>query len=65
MNGVNAAMFGDLATASNHPVLAAGGIARLEDLHQLSARGVAGAVLGMSIYTGGIDARTAAREFAA
>lgn len=44
-------------------MIAAGGIAGMDDLRALASRGVAGAVLGMALYTGAVDARTAAREF--
>lgn len=58
--GVDAALFGEVVAATSHPVLAAGGIAGRGDLRRLLEVGVAGAVLGMSIYTGGIDAADAA-----
>jgi len=66
--GADAALFGKVVAATAHAVLAAGGIATLEDLRRLADAGVAGAVLGMSIYAGDIDGATAAvvaREFAA
>ncbi len=63
--GADAALFGDVVAASSHPILAAGGIAGVEDLRRLAAAGVAGAVLGMSIYAGDMDAPAVAREFAA
>lgn len=63
MAGADAARFAALAAATRHPVIAAGGIAGMDDLRALAARGVAGAVLGMALYTGGVDAREAAREF--
>lgn len=64
MVGADADTFGALALSTQHPLIAAGGIARVEDLRELSGRGVAGAVLGMSVYTGSIDPQAAAREFA-
>jgi phosphoribosylformimino-5-aminoimidazole carboxamide ribotide isomerase len=64
MVGADADTFGALVLSTQHPLIAAGGIARVEDLRELAERGVAGAVLGMSIYTGAIDPRAAAREFA-
>jgi len=49
-----------LARASRLPVLAAGGIARLDDLRRLAAiPGVAGAVVGRALYTGAIDLEAA------
>jgi phosphoribosylformimino-5-aminoimidazole carboxamide ribotide isomerase len=64
MAGIDAARFEALAAATRHPLIAAGGIASMDDLRALASRGVAGAVLGMALYTGAVDARTAAREFA-
>lgn len=48
---------------SAHPVIAAGGIASLDDLRALEDRGAAAAVLGMALYTGRIDAARCAGEF--
>ncbi len=53
----------ELVETSGHPIIASGGIASMDELRKLSAAGVAGAVLGMSLYTGRIDAAAAAREF--
>lgn len=46
-----------------HPLYASGGISGIEDLRDLAAAGAAGAVIGMALYTGALDARDAAREF--
>lgn len=46
-----------------HPVQASGGISGLTDLRALADANAAGAVIGMALYTGAIDAREAAREF--
>ena len=62
MIGVDVAKFEMLVRASEHPVLAAGGIRDLSDLQALDAVGVAGAVLGMALYTGAIDAPAAAGQ---
>jgi phosphoribosylformimino-5-aminoimidazole carboxamide ribotide isomerase len=48
---------------SVHPVIAAGGIASLDDLRALEDRGATAAVLGMALYTGRIDAARCAGEF--
>lgn len=63
MAGVDVAMFDALVKASALPIIAAGGIRDMSDLHALAAAGVAGAVLGMSLYTGAIDGMAAAAEF--
>ncbi len=41
------------------PIIAAGGIASVEDLERLAALGVEGAIVGMALYTGAIDLREA------
>lgn len=63
MEGVDVDRFAALAEASAHPLLASGGIASTEDLHSLAGAGAAGAILGMALYTGRLDARAVAREF--
>ncbi len=52
------------ARAAACPLIASGGIASAEDLRALESRGVAAAVLGMALYTGALDARAVAEEFA-
>jgi phosphoribosylformimino-5-aminoimidazole carboxamide ribotide isomerase len=47
------------------PLTASGGIASEADLRNLDERGAAGAVIGMALYTGAMDARVIAREFGA
>lgn len=64
MIGVDVALFERLVEACPHAVFAAGGIRDLSDLRALAAAGVAGAVLGMSLYTGAIDPVEALTEFA-
>jgi phosphoribosylformimino-5-aminoimidazole carboxamide ribotide isomerase len=41
------------------PVIAAGGISKLDHLRKLKGLGVEGAVLGRAIYTGDIDLKEA------
>lgn len=55
LGGPDVAFLGGLARASTHPVLAAGGIRGGDDLASLAAAGIAGAVLGMALYEGGLD----------
>jgi phosphoribosylformimino-5-aminoimidazole carboxamide ribotide isomerase len=62
--GTDLPLMEDAAEESAHPVLASGGIATMNDLRALEDRGVAGAVVGMALYTGALDARTVAEEFA-
>jgi len=62
--GIDAGRFAELVHASPLPLIAAGGITSLDDLRALERAGAAGAVLGMALYTGAVDARAVAREFA-
>jgi phosphoribosylformimino-5-aminoimidazole carboxamide ribotide isomerase len=45
------------------PLVASGGITTLDDLRDLRAMDVWGAVVGMALYTGTLDPRAAAEEF--
>jgi phosphoribosylformimino-5-aminoimidazole carboxamide ribotide isomerase len=64
MQGTDLPLMEDVAEASPWPVYASGGIATMADMRALEERGIAGAVLGMALYTGAIDPRTLAEEFA-
>ena len=61
--GIDAPAFEALARASVHPIVAAGGIASLDDLRALRDAGVAEAVVGMAAYTGAIDPEDVSHEF--
>jgi phosphoribosylformimino-5-aminoimidazole carboxamide ribotide isomerase len=65
MAGTDLPLMEDVAEASEWPVLASGGISSMNDLRALEDRGLAGAVLGMALYTGILDPRVLAEEFAA
>ena len=54
----------DVAEAAAFPVYASGGVTTMDDLRALADRGVAGAVIGMALYTGLLDPRQVAEEFA-
>jgi len=54
-----------IVATTSIPVIASGGIATMHDLRALASRGVAGAVIGMALYTGALDARAVAEEFGA
>ena len=65
--GFNVEAFGAIADAVNIPVIAAGGLASVEDIHKLRARKgrpIAGAVLGRALYTGAINAPEAIKAAA-
>lgn len=61
--GVNVSGFAELASWTRHPLLASGGISSMEDLRGLAEGGAAGAVLGMALYTGTLDAAEVAAAF--
>jgi phosphoribosylformimino-5-aminoimidazole carboxamide ribotide isomerase len=65
MQGADVERFRRLVACSPHPLLASGGIAGPDDLEALETAGAAGAVLGMALYTGALDAHAVAREYAA
>ena len=63
MGGTDLPLMEDVAEASAWPVFASGGVTTLADLRALDDRGLAGAVLGMSLYTGALDPRILVEEF--
>lgn len=63
MRGTDLPLMEEMARASRHPLFASGGIASRADLQALAGAGVAGAILGMALYTGALDGRAIAREF--
>lgn len=63
MGGTDLPLMEDVAEAATVPVFASGGVASLADLRALADRGVAGAIVGMALYTGAIDPRVAIEEF--
>lgn len=63
MEGVDRALQDDLVRGTGLPVWRAGGITTVEDLSALDAARAAGAVLGMALYTGQIDAREVAERW--
>ena len=63
MQGTDLPLMEDVAEAATVPVFASGGVSSLGDLRALADRGVAGAIVGMALYTGAIDPRAAIEEF--
>lgn len=61
--GVDVRAFAALARRTTQPLVAAGGIASIDDLFALRDAGVEEAVVGMAAYTGAIDPDDVAREF--
>ena len=64
LEGTDLFLMEDVADAAEFPVYASGGITTMHDLRSLEERGVAGAVIGMALYTGALDPRAVAGEFA-
>ena len=57
-SGVNIDATVALARAINIPVIASGGVARLDDIRNLCSvanEGITGAVIGRALYDGGLD----------
>jgi phosphoribosylformimino-5-aminoimidazole carboxamide ribotide isomerase len=62
--GLNSEMTGALARASSIPVIASGGVSRIEEIEHLMALesdGVIGVIVGRALYTGHIDLEEAIR----
>lgn len=65
MRGPDLALAERVIASSEWPILVAGGVASLRDLTALAERGATGAIIGMALYTGALDPRAVAQEFAA
>lgn len=64
LQGMDRSVIAELRNnAPKTPILVSGGVTSLEDLQWLEDHGVAGAVLGMSIYTGALDLKQTLRHF--
>ena len=63
MQGVDLRLVEDVVERATVPVYASGGVGNVQDLRNLADRGAAGAVVGMALYTGALDARLVADEF--
>lgn len=63
LGGPDLALTQSVAHTSRHRLTAAGGITTLQDLRSLAALGAWGAVIGMALYTGHMDAAQCAAEF--
>ncbi|GHG75731.1 1-(5-phosphoribosyl)-5-[(5-phosphoribosylamino)methylideneamino] imidazole-4-carboxamide isomerase [Comamonas sp. JC664] len=64
LSGVDLPLMREVASTSPHRLYASGGVTTLEDLRALADAGAYGAVIGMALYTGRLDASAVAREFA-
>ncbi len=63
LSGVDAPLYTELAELTSLPLVASGGVGALGDLEALAATGVHGAVIGMALYVGRVEARDAASRF--
>jgi phosphoribosylformimino-5-aminoimidazole carboxamide ribotide isomerase len=63
MDGIDRSAMAAVIESSPHPVQASGGITSLGDIEALAELGADGAVLGMALYTGTLDAEAVARDF--
>ena len=63
LGGPDLALIQSVRRVARHPVIAAGGITTIDDLRALDTLGVSGAVIGMALYTGHLDAARCAAEF--
>ena len=64
MLGTDLPLMEDVAETAEFPVFAGGGLGSLNDLRALADRGVAAAIVGMGLYSGTMDPRVVAEEFA-
>ena len=64
LGGTDLALMEDVVELSNAPVIASGGITTMDDLRALADRGVSASVIGSALYTGALDPRIVAEEFA-
>ena len=63
LRGTDLPLMEDVAESSQFPIYASGGVTSIEDLRALEHRGIAGAVIGMALYTGAMDPVVVAGEF--
>lgn len=63
MQGTDLPLMEDVAEVAHVPVFASGGVSSTSDLRALADRGVAGAIVGMALYTGALDPRAVVEEF--
>lgn len=59
MRGTNLALYAELSRTYHLRITASGGVSSLEDVKQLAAMKLYGAIIGKAYYTGDIDLRTA------
>ena len=63
VKGIDRSGVENVLAATSHAVWISGGVTEVDELRFLRARGAAGAVLGMALYTGVLNADQVAKEF--
>jgi len=63
MKGSDVNLMRELATLSQHPLQASGGVGTLADLRELADAGVSAAIVGMALYTGALGTSAIIEEF--
>ena len=63
--GPDVPLIQSVKTQTRHPVIAAGGIASLDDLRALEGAGASAVVVGTALYSGALDPVALVKEFAA
>lgn len=63
VSGIDVSVAEAVIEGTRHPVWIAGGITTMDELRALRAAGAAGAIMGMALYTGTLDAEEVAKEF--
>ena len=63
VKGIDRGAVEEVLSAAEHPVWISGGVTAIDELRFLREHGAAGAVLGMALYTGVLDAHQVAEEF--
>lgn len=59
MRGANRELYREMNAALSLDLVASGGVSTLEDIRELKAAGVYGAIIGKALYTGALDLKTA------
>lgn len=61
--GTDMALMEDVVEAADHPVMAAGGISTMHELHSLEDAGISAAIVGTALYSGTLSAQAVVEEF--
>ncbi|HUQ99504.1 MAG TPA: 1-(5-phosphoribosyl)-5-[(5-phosphoribosylamino)methylideneamino] imidazole-4-carboxamide isomerase [Gemmatimonadaceae bacterium] len=63
MQGTDLSLMEDIVDIAEFPVYASGGLGTISHLRSLADCGVTAAIIGMALYSGGMDPRVVAEEF--